>query len=57
MFNMFASMDTEGTGQVIVDQLKAGRGMLELPPAYEKEKNVKKLFAMIDKNDDKNISL
>lgn len=54
---MFASMDTEGTGQVIVDQLKAGRGILELPPAYDKEKNVKKLFAMIDKNDDKSISL
>jgi len=50
-------MDTDGAGLVVLDQLKAARPILELPAEYAKEKNIKKLFAMIDKNEDKNISL
>lgn len=57
VFNMYSQMDSEGTGQIDVDALKQFRSILELPPKYDKEKNVKKLFAMIDTNDDKLISL
>lgn len=50
-------MDTEGSGQIDKDQFKAARPILELPDQYAKEKNSNKLFALIDKNDDKTISL
>lgn len=50
-------LDPEGTGKVNEDAFKAHRHEIELPAEYEHVKNVKKLFAMMDKSKDEVITL